>query len=190
MANALRAEQFITPEEYLEGEELSLEKHEYLAGTIYMMAGASIGHDRIAGNIYRQLGNQLSGKTCEAFSSDVKVHVRQDVAEFYYYPDVIVDCSNATNTEYYAAEPRVIFEIMSPSTARTDQNEKLVNYQTLASLDVYVLVDQSRVAITIYRRANGEWKQEFYNDLNDAIALPTIECELPLVDIYERTGLN
>ncbi len=190
MANALRAEQSITPEEYLEAEKDSLEKHEYLAGAIYMMAGASTPHIRITGSISRHLGNQLSGKSCETFSTDMKVYIRHDFAEFYYYPDVIVDCSNHTNPQGYTEEPRVIFEVMSPSTARTDQNEKLSNYQTLASLDVYVLVDQSRVAVTIYRRENDEWKQEFYNDLNDTVALPTIECELSLTDIYERTGLE
>ncbi len=186
----MRAEQFITPQEYLEGEEPSLEKHEYLAGAIYMMAGASVAHIRIVANISGELRNRLKGKPCETFSTDLKVYIRHDFAEFYYYPDVIVDCSNLANTQNYTEEPRVIFEVMSPgSTERIDRGEKWANYQTLASLDVYVLVDQARVAVTIYRRENSEWKQEFYNDLNDAIALPTIECELSLADIYERTGL-
>jgi len=84
MASAIRANYYLTPEEYFAGERVSEEKHEYLAGVIYALAGTSIGHNRIAGNIYPHLGNQLSGKPCEAFSSDVKVRIRKDAASFFY----------------------------------------------------------------------------------------------------------
>jgi Uma2 family endonuclease len=153
------------------------------------MAGTSIGHDRIAGNIYRHLGNQLSGRRCEAFSSDVKVRIRKDAADFFYYPDATVDCSGAGNASFFAAEPRVIFEVMSPDTERIDRGEKLRNYQAISSLDVYALVDQYHVAVTIYRRTADGWVMEFLTEKSDVLPLPTIECTLPLAAIYERTGL-
>ena len=190
MGNALRAEYYITPEEYLAGERVSQQKHEYLAGAVYAMSGATIGHERVAGNVFGELRNQLRGKPCEAFSSDVKVRIRRDAAEFYYYPDAIVDCSNADNTELYAEQPRVIFEVMSLSTGRTDRTEKLHNYQALDSLDVYVLVDQFQVAVTIYRRTETGWQDELFTELEDVIELPTIECQLSLRAVYERTGLR
>ena len=83
----------------------------------------------------------------------------------------------------------VIFEVLSPDTERIDRGEKLRNYQGLASLDVYVLVDQFHVAVTLYRRTADGWVSEFLTEKTDVLALPTIECELPLAAIYERTHL-
>jgi Uma2 family endonuclease len=189
MGTAELAAYYSTPEDYLAGERVSQQKHEYLAGVIYAMAGTTIGHDRVAGNIFRSLGNQLSGRTCEAFSSDVKVRIRQNAAEFYYYPDVTVDCSGAANAELFAEEPRVIFEVMSPDTERVDRGEKLGNYQSLESLDVYALVDQFHIAVIVYRRTPDGWTMEFYTEKEDVLELPTIECALPMKAIYERTHL-
>ncbi len=189
MGNALRAEYYTTTEDYLAGERVSQAKHEYLAGVIYAMAGTSIGHDRIAGNIYGELRQQLRGRRCEALSSDVKVRIRKDAADFFYYPDATVDCSGAGNASHFANEPRVIFEVMSPDTERIDRGEKLRNYQAIPSLDVYAMVDQFHVAVTIYRRTAEGWVMEFLTEKSDVLALPSIECSLPLASIYERTGL-
>ena len=188
MDSAVRANYYQTPDEYLAGERVSQEKHEYLAGVIYAMAGMSIGHDRIAGNIYRHLVNQLSGRS-EAFSSDVKVRIRKDAADFFYYPDVTIDCSGAANAALFADEPRVIFEVLSPDTERIDRGEKLRNYQALLSLEVYALVDQFHIAVTLYRRTAEGWKMEFLTEATDVISLASIDCTLPLSASYERTYL-
>ena len=189
MVNALRNDHYISPDDYLAGERVSANKHEYLAGVVHMMAGTSIGHDRIAGNIQGELRAQLRNRPCEAFSSDVKVRIRTDFSEFFYYPDVTVDCSAQGNTALYAEEPRVIFEVLSPDTERVDRGEKRLNYQTLASLEVYCLVDQYRVAVTVYRRTVAGWVSEFLSEKTDVLRLSSIACELPLAAIYERTGL-
>lgn len=189
MTEAARAEYYVTPEDYLAGERISQQKHEYLAGVIYAMAGTTAGHNRIANNICRSLGNQLVGSPCEVFSSEVKVRIRQDVANFYYYPDATVDCSRVANEALFAEEPRVIFEVMSPDTERIDRGEKLLNYQGIRSLDVYVLVDQFHIAVTVYRRAEEGWAREFLTNQSDTLALPTIKCDLPFSAIYERTHL-
>ncbi len=118
---AEHAEYYTSVEDYLAGERVSQQKHEYLAGIIYAMAGTSLGHDRIANNILGELRQQLRGKPFETFSSDVKVRIRNNGAEFYYYPDVTVDCSNAADRSLFAEEPRVIFEVMSPETERIDR---------------------------------------------------------------------
>jgi Uma2 family endonuclease len=189
MTAALAQEYYVSPEEYLEAELVASEKHEYLAGVVYAMSGPSIGHTRIAGNIYRALGNQLSGRPCEAFTSDVKVRIKRDDAEFYYYPDATVDCGGAADQSLFAEEPRVIFEVLSPETARIDRGEKLPNYQSLPSLDVYVLVDQFHLALTVYRRTTTGWSVEIITGAEESLLLPTIDCTLPLSTIYERTGL-
>jgi Uma2 family endonuclease len=192
MAHALPAElhnYYISPEDYLVGERVSQQKHEYLAGVIYAMAGTSIGHARIADNILRELGNQLRGRPCEAFSSDVKVRIRRDAADFFYYPDVTVDCSGANDRSLFAEEQIAIFEVLSPDTERIDRGEKLRNYQALPSLEVYALVDQFHVAVTVYRRTDEGWVREFLTAKTNVLALPTIEVALPLGTIYERTHL-
>jgi Uma2 family endonuclease len=178
-----------TPEEYLTAERVAEQKHEYLAGTVYSMAGASADHQRIAGNIARQLGNQLSGKRCEVFSMDMKVRIRNGAATFFYYPDATVDCSRLSGDSYLVEKPRVIFEVLSPETERIDRVEKLYNYQLLPSLLVYVLVDQLRLAVTVYRRKNGDWIVELLTKKQDVLQLPEIECTLPTTAIYERTHL-
>ena len=131
-------------------------RHEYLAGVVYAMSGTTVTHGRIIHNIDRELGQQLRGRRCEAFTSEIKVRIRVGADEFYYYPDVLVDCGEPPGESLFAEEPRVIFEVLSPSTERTDRYEKRLNYQKLATLDVYVLVDQARVAVTAYRRADGD----------------------------------
>lgn len=189
MSSAEVANYYSSVEEYLAAERISLQKHEYLAGVIYAMAGTSLGHDRIANNIVRELGDQLRGKTCEVFSSDVKVRIRNKGAEFYYYPDATADCSRADDRAFFAEEPRVIFEVLSPETERIDRGEKLGNYQAIPSLDVYALVDQFHIAVTVYRRTGNDWAMQFLSEKTDVLDLPSIECALRLADIYDRTHL-
>jgi Uma2 family endonuclease len=187
MTTAVRAEYYVTPEAYLEAERLSDRKHEYLAGVIYAMSGTTADHNRIAMNISRSLGNQLAGKPCEVFSPDLKVRIRTGDAEFYYYPDATVDCGRPASEALYADEPRVIFEVMSRDSERTDRGEKLRNYQSLPSLDTYVLVDQFQMAVTIYRRIGPAWERTFFTEKDDLLDFPSIACQLRMVDVYDRT---
>jgi Uma2 family endonuclease len=180
---------YSTVEEYLAAEERSEQKHEYLAGVIYAMAGTTIEHERISMNIVRTLGDQLRGKPCEVFSSNVKVRIQTGFAEFYYYPDATVDCGTARGESLFAAEPRVIFEVLSPSTERIDRGEKLRNYQALPSLEAYVIVDQSRPAVTLYRREGSSWKMELVTEQDAIVSFPGVGCTLTLASIYERTSL-
>lgn len=189
MASAVRAEYYCTVEDYLSAERLNPRKHEYVAGAIYRRAQINIGHDRIAGNIRAELENQLTGTVCEVFSSDVKVRIRKDAADFFYYPDVTVDCSGAGNAALFADEPRAIFEVMSPDTERIDRGEKLRNYQAIDSLELYALVDQFHIAVTVYRRTSEGWVMEFFTEKEDVLLLPSVECRLSMTTIYERTHL-
>jgi len=189
MSTMVQTGYFKTPEEYLEAERVSEEKHEYLAGVIYAMAGTSADHDRIVLNICREFGIQMRGKKCEVFSSNLKVQIRKGGAHFFYYPDVIVDCSGVAGDSFFANEPRVIFEVSSPKTERIDREEKRLNYQSLSSLQVYVLVEQSRLAVTVYRRENADWALELLTNKQDNLQLPEVESALPMTAIYERTHL-
>lgn len=188
---ALRKEDvYVTPEDYLAGERLADTKHEYLAGVVHAMSGATRAHTRISGNIVSELNRQLRGRPCEAFGLDLKVRIRFGEAEFFYYPDALVDCAPGANSRQdYVEEPTVIFEVLSPSTERIDKSEKFSNYSRLPSLRVYALVDQYRPVVMLYRREiGGDWREEFYGSIADTLALPEIDCALPLTAIYERMG--
>ena len=191
MASALQVEaDYVTPEEYLASEAASDVRHEYLAGAVYAMSGTTMGHGRIIRNLLGEFVRQLRGRRCEAFASEIKVRIPVGRDSFYYYPDIVVDCGQPPDESLFAEEPRVIFEVLSPGTERTDRYEKRLNYQKLATLDVYVLVDQARVAVTAYRRVDGDhWTAESLRDPQAVLDLPTVGCALPLAAIYERTLL-
>jgi len=120
----------------LPGRELSADvRHEYVGGRVFVMAGASADHNRIAGNIFRALGNHLEGHPCEAFSNDMKIRTHREV---FYYPDVMVCCDPADNARYYRERPRYVFEVLSEETRRTDEREKsLAYFHTPASRRIF-----------------------------------------------------
>ena len=180
---------YVTPEEYLTSEAVSDVRHEYLAGAVYATSGTTVAHGRIIANLSGDLARQLRGRRCEAFTSEIKARIQVGADSFYYYPDLVVDGGKPTDESLFAEEPRVIFEVLSPATERTDRYEKRLNYQRLPSLDTYVLVEQSRMAVTVYRRLDGSWTTEFPHDPAASLDLPTIGCALPLSTIYERTLL-
>ena len=185
MSTALgRDDYYITPEQYLAAEELSEVKHEYLAGKVFAMAGATRHHNVIAVNIVSELRNQLRGKKCQPFGSDMRLRIRTAAASFYYYPDVTVDCSGSEQNE--VDEPTVIFEVLSEATARVDNGEKLFHYRSIPSLRAYVLVDQASAAVTVYHRMGPDWGVQFLGKMEAVLELPEIECRLPLSAIYER----
>lgn len=179
----------MTPEDYLASEVLSEVKREYVAGYVYAMAGASKTHNRIVGNLVIGLGTRLRGKRCEPFSSDMKARLQVGLTTTFYYPDVMVLCEIDETQEYFQDHPAVIFEVISPSSSRYDYQEKLLAYQTIPTLRAYVIVEQSKVHLTVYRREGVTFSSEVITDPAATLRLPEIECELAVAEIYERTGL-
>ena len=191
MRVALEHGWWVSPEDYLEGEELADAKHEYVGGIVYAMAGAKNRHNRIAGNILVEIGGQLRGRACQPFNSDTKVRIQAEDGVRFYYPDAMIVCEPNDLEEVFQDRPVVIFEVISESTARTDRAEKLRAYQTIPTLRVYALVESERVAVTCYRRANAsaEWTVQLCNDRSEVVALSAIGCELALEALYARSGL-
>ncbi len=192
MSTSLRIEDYyISPDDYLAAERVSDTRHEYVAGKIYAMAGASVWHERICANITGELRAQLRGKRCEAFGSNIRVRIENPgMAEFYYYPDAMVECSGLPNGTHYAEEPVVIFEVLSPETERIDLGEKLAHYRSLPSVRVYAVVNQHNPAVTIYRRRGETWEMEFLGRTDGTLELPEIGCRLPMAAIYDRMGFS
>ena len=186
--------------DYLEGELRSQVRHEYVAGRVFAMAGASEAHNLIAGNLYTALRTHLRGGGCRTFMSDMKVRVEKMQA--FYYPDVLVTCDPEDTEQYYKSQPCLIIEALSPATETIDRREKLLAYQVLDSLAVhgctsavsagragtakeYVLVTQDRMQVEVYRRDGaGEWWVDTYTG-GEGVHLESVNLTLPMASIYE-----
>src|SRR5438552_833796 len=114
MSALSESQRWVSPEKYLESELLSKTRSEYFAGEVVAMAGASLNHNRIAGNIHAGLHAHLRGKRCEAFINNMKAHIHERGDDWFYYPDVMVNCDPAGQHKYFCETPSVIIEVLSP----------------------------------------------------------------------------
>ena len=170
--------------EYLEAEMESEIRHEFLAGEVHAMAGASKAHNILSCNIIVALHSALRGTPCRAFMNDVKLRVEAFGGESYYYPDLIVACDPRDTDPYYIQFPKVVVEVMSETTARIDAREKLWCYTNIESLEEYVLVSQSAPEITVFRRSRN-WRPEKLATLADTLRLESLSFSLPLAEVFE-----
>jgi Uma2 family endonuclease len=192
-----RSQSRYTVEEYLSLERSSDERHEFLDGDVYLMAGERPDHGTICTNISGQLYVQLRGKPCQVFSKDMKVRSgpepksRYEARGLYSYPDLIVVCDERRYHDEYKdvlLNPIVVVEVLSQSTEAFDRGEKWERYQTwLPSLMEYILVSQTKAHIEHFiRRSNGEWLYSLQRGLDGNLELASVGCTLALADIYDR----
>ena len=178
--------------DYLVFEEQSENKHEYVNGEIFAMTGASLTHTVICQNTGTTLNNQLVDSPCLVVSSDLRLKVQSRVS--FRYPDVMVICEEpqfVDNRVDTITNPTVIVEVLSPSTALTDRNEKLDEYTQLDSMQEYVLISQHEARIERYmRHESGEWLYRKVAGLESSIELPSIGCILALAAIYKKTSIT
>ena len=176
---------FITIEEYFRLEETSEIRHEYVDGEVFAMAGAREEHNFITGNIYSLLRSHLRGTPCRTFASDMKVKVKVQKADIFYYPDVLVTCDSNDNERYFKTSPKLIVEVLSNSTKTIDKREKRLNYQNIESLQEYVLVSQDEVKVEVYRKDNQDnWSIKTLGK-DDELRLDSIDLTLTMTEIYE-----
>lgn len=149
----LVTQELISVAEYLAEEKDAEVRHEYVAGHIYAMVGASVYHNRIALALASELRSKLKAGPCDVFLSDMKLRV----ADAFYYPDVMVCCETADNDPYTKARPIFIAEIISPATRSIDEREKRAAYQSLLCLQEYLLLEQDRAEARLYRRQDNRW---------------------------------
>lgn len=180
----------ISPEEYLKEELVASQKHEYVAGAVFAMAGNSRNHNEIAANLLSILRGHLKGKQCSALGSDMKLKVSAAWGEAFYYPDVTVACDPTDRSEYFLERPTIIFEILSPSTETVDRREKRVAYTTIPSLEVYVLIEQDRIEGTAYRRTDNGWAGEIITGADVILKLAPIQLDIRLGDLYDGTTVR
>lgn len=180
----------LTPAEYLALERRAEFKSEYFAGEMFAMAGASQRHNLIAANIIRALGNQLLERPCSVYPSDMRVKIGK--INKYTYPDIMVVCGEERfEDEQHDAllNPMVIIEILSESTEAYDRGKKFEHYQSLESLREYVLISQDPYRVEQYvRQDDRTWTYSEFHQAEEIVHLPTIDCTLPLKDIYAKVA--
>ncbi len=185
--SALPKKKKYTTEEYLALEEKAEFRSEFENGEIVAMAGGSLNHAQITVNLARYIGNRLS-ENCTSLTTDVKVQVEN--YRRLYYPDVLVICGQP---EFYRERndtiinPQVIIEVLSGSTEAKDRGEKFFAYQTLESLQEYILVSQNRAVVEQFtKQADGSWRYLATIGLESIINIESLNIELTLGEIYQR----
>lgn len=175
-----------TIKEYVDLEEYSNIKHEYIEGQIRAMSGGTIEHSRLASAIIGELGRQLSGRPCAVYTSDARVRVEGKAVIT--YPDISVGCGRlALDTEDRCAQlnPTVLIEVTSPSTERYDRGKKFAYYRQISALREYVIVAQDERLIEVFRRCDDDtWMQADRYFSGDRATLSSIGCELDVDAIY------
>ena len=175
---------FVTAAEYLEGEEVAEVRHEYINGRVYAMSGASDKHNEISFDVAALLKSHLKGGPCKTFLLDVKVEARKNDNPCYYYPDVFVTCEpDDTQSPLVKRFPTLIVEVLSPSTWRVDQGEKLQNYSQIPSVQEVVLIAQDWPEVIIHRRSDN-WQPVSFILPEDRFRFESINLEVSLAEIY------
>jgi Uma2 family endonuclease len=182
-----REDERCTVEAYLAFERASAERHEYVAGRVVALAGASRAHNLITANVTRELGNQLKGTPCETYASDMRVRT---TPLRYCYPDVVVACGEPAFEDDELdtlLKPTVLVEVLSHSTEHVDRVEKFAEYRAIPTLREYLLVAQDRIHLEHYvRQPDGEWRLHDVDAPDGTIRLAALGATLQVPEVYER----
>ncbi len=175
----------MTVEEYFAFDEASEYKNEYIDGEVIPMTGGTANHAEIMWNLGFALGLRLSGGDFHFYTSAMRVRVSPTR---YLYPDFSIVCGepeldeNAINL----FNPTLIAEVLSPATANRDRGFKRAQYQSIASLRAYLVIDQFKAHVEVDSRQDNIWQMQEYSGLDAILPLPALGCELPLAEIYAR----
>jgi Uma2 family endonuclease len=179
----------LTFDEYMEIEGRAEFKSEFVNGWMYAMGGASPEYNQIVANIIIEFGAQLKKRACIVYPSDLPLKVEK--REHGRYHDVTVVCGEPQfhKGKYLKAllNPTVLVEVLSTSTEDFDRETKIEEYRSIPSLREYLLITQDRCHVEHYvRQTANQWLLTEFNDLQDTIHLPSINCRLTLSDVYDK----
>lgn len=178
----------LTAEQYLAIERAAQFRSEFFRGEIFAMVGASRKHNLITVNVASELHRQFKDRKCEVYQSDMRVKV--NATGLYTYPDVVATCDEPHFEDDHVdtlVNPKVIVEVLSPSTELWDRGKKFEHYRSIPSLREYVMISEEEVLVdTFARNADDQWVLKAYRTLDDVLALDSIACQIKLSDIYCR----
>jgi Uma2 family endonuclease len=183
-----------TPKEYYDLEHKAEYKSDYYDGEIFAMAGGTSRHSLICTNLIRRVGNRLDRSPCAVYESNLRFKVMATGLRT--YPDVSVYCGPLKRDDDDPYEetyinPTVVFEVLSKSTEGYDRGFKAESYRQVESLKAYVLVSQESPHAEIFeRQPDGSWLLREARGLDATLAIPAIDVELPLAEIYDRVEFS
>lgn len=181
----LQAKPLFSREDYLQMETQSGEKHEFLQGQAYAMAGGTFNHARVAGNLFASLRQLLRGKPCQPMNSDMRVHTPSGLDT---YPDVSVYCGQPElgDKQTTLLNPILLVEVLSPSTREYDRSSKFAHYRSIPGLQDYLLVDPEAVSVEHFHcLKRDEWLLRVYSERDDVLVLDALGISLPLSEFYD-----
>ena len=171
--------------QYLHREERAEGKHEYLAGQVHAMGGASRTHGLLAGALHAALLPHARRKGCQLFIADMKVRIDHEGDSWFYYPDLVLTCDPMDRNPIYTTNPCLLVEVLSPSTETIDTREKLLAYRLLPNLREYLMLRQDRLQADLYQRGDdGRWQHHHLTRAEDALPLRCLDIHPRLADIY------
>jgi Uma2 family endonuclease len=179
------ARTLVTEEQYLALEREAGTKSELVNGRVFAMSGGSFRHSLIGTNLTVALGSRLAGKPCRPLNSDMRIHVAS--TGMYTYADAVVVCGTPQLRDGHQdtlLNPRVVFEVLSPSTEAYDRRAKFAHYRRLSSQSEYVLAAQDEPRVECFVRREGNWVLTAYLGLDAILELASVEVVLPLTEIY------
>lgn len=182
---SLAAQRFthISADTYLASENDGPWRREFVNGVVYAMAGTSANHNLILGAIMVSV-SQKAEPPCQTFVSDMKLKIKTNDQERYYYPDLFVDCDPNDQDPYFRNSPKLVVEVLSPTTERIDRLEKFEAYKLLPSLEEYVLVSQDAIALEVFRRRTG-WQRESYV-FDNVVTLESVGLSTSISTFFKR----
>ncbi len=174
--------------EYIEIERAADTKYEYHDGRVVAMAGGTLEHGLISGNIFGEIKFRLRDKknNCRAMNSDIKLHIQ--TANKFLYPDAMILCGEikkSTADPNAVMNPTVIIEVLSKSTESYDRGDEFFAYRQIISLQEYILVDQYKAQVEIYQRQSDLWKITRITGIDQRLDIPSLGIAIDLESIYE-----
>jgi Uma2 family endonuclease len=171
-----------TFEDYVRFETTSDVRHEFVDGNLFVMAGGLKRHNFVANRILIRLFDVAIEHGCYAYSSDVITKMPSGKG---YYPDVLVTCDASLDTNRVVYRPNILIEVLSQSTEAIDRGEKWEQYQTIPSLEQYILLSQHEPVAEVFSRNDGKWLYERFTD-NEKLKFSSLEFEIVLSDLYQN----
>lgn len=179
-----------TFEEYVQHEQDTGIKHEFINGEIYAMTGGTHKHSLIIANAITEIGLQLRGSDCRITSGDLRVQIDEDT---YIYPDFLVICGNGDFTddgEVTLKDPKLVAEVVSESSQKYDTGLKSEYYRSLDSVEYYLIIHQKRMLVQVFSRDGDAWRYKDYKLEQEDIPLKAINVDLPLSEIYRSVNFE
>jgi Uma2 family endonuclease len=187
-----QAKRYYTPEEYLDLEVNSEERHEYIKGEINLMTGGLPNHNQIAGNFYAALNFALRRQPYQVFVTDQRLWIPDQ--QIYTYPDVMVmaqPIAYQPGRRDTLINPLMIAEVLSKSTRSYDKDEKFAAYRTIPTFQEYLLIDQDTMHVEHYMKTESrKWFFVEYEAENELIPLASVPCQIELADLYDKVDFS